>query len=286
MKKFILILTAIILSIVTLNNGESSSLEGTGGIEAISERYWCKHTEAEKPWIHDIQGSIQCYVGDVAFKNYMTYYKESTKDMSSDEAKEFFTVIDFFRFEKLDASEVSSLLDQVNADCLVVNDPAVYSEEVRQEILNELFGDNIKNITKVDVYYKVKEGTMQGLIFGTESVDDISASGGTVENSLPRGVVGYVGIKNYNSWFTNLKDKKDYTIQKFLKDFNVPVDVYDDAIYYASLQPDSIYTQDVYDKVRKEIYGSTKKIEEVPVVSSEEIVVSKTSSEWAEYYII
>lgn len=196
--------------------------KGTGGVPPVNEWNWCTHTVEERLWIHNIPGSMETYVGDKAFKKYQEYCVELAKEKTIDAP----TIIDFLKFQQLSPSEVNSLIEQVNADCKLVNMAETYNEKARNEIISSLFGEKPINLSKVDVAYKVK----------------------------------------------------------FLKDFDVPVNVYDDAIYAASLDTDNIYTQDVYDKVRKEVYGSTKMIEKVPAVSSEEQAVSRSSSEWEEYY--
>jgi len=220
---------------------------------------WCSHTKEEKSWIHDIGSEFHLYVGTREFERLDAQMVQLTKNMTDEEMWEFTTLPQLFRSAELKLQEVIAVIDAINANDVNARhmDQGRISEQEKQKVLNELFGDDVKPADSVvNAVFPVEYGA--GLLFGTEPISNMEALNATAENSLPFGVVGYVGVRHYNEWAASVT-RKDYNIKNFLTTFEIPAEIFDRAIEaQISIRGKTIYTKEYYDRVRLAVYGETK----------------------------
>ena len=278
MKKALLIFIAALFAIFAFTacnasnptpETEETSMESRvqGGDIDLS---FCSHPkEISALRLHTIPGTFMDYVGDVEYPRFVDNY-------ASAEKPEDFSVISFFRFYQLSRNEALSLLYGYNDLKLRMGEPIAYQEKDIEYYIKEVYGsDDIKEYQKVDVFFQSENNLTQGLIYGTKTTIGNSKNKELAYYSLPAPLVRYIGIRNYNAWAIKLKDTDQYTIQRFLKDFKVSAEIYDlmikGALEYCEAGSESIYTEEVYNTVRKEVYGQTKDYPSVPKkpVSSE-----------------
>jgi len=184
---------------------------------------------------------------------------ELTKDMTEEEMWDFTTLPQLFKLAELSPQEVIAVLDAIDANDVNARgmEQGRISEEAKQKVLTELFGDDVElDGPAVSATYPLENGA--GLLFGTEPISSMKALNATAENSIPRGVVYYVGIRNYNEWASGVT-REDYNIINFLTTFEVPADIFDSAIESQIKNNGvTIYTQEYYSKVRLAVYGEDR----------------------------
>lgn len=114
--------------------------------------------------------------------------------------------------------------------------------------MNILFGvDNIKLTQPIDVL--TKTSGQYGLIFNEIEIADAMDIENPWYYSIPAVLQNYVGVRQINKWAEDLEKREDYNIVNFVRYFNVPADVFDNAPF--------LLDQKVYNQVRQELYGES-----------------------------
>lgn len=258
MKRIFILLLVVIFTLPLLVGcgkdiasapNQNSQEERTQGGDNFS---WCKHPDEISGWYHTISTTFMKYLGSKAFDYIDTYIQMAEEGKAS---YENLSLPGFFKDLGYTPDEVLSLLEYSNECNRSMGMEPEYSEDAIKLIMAEAFGDEtIRLNNKVQVVFKANG--YNGYIFGTEQIADMKKSGGTAENSIPSNLLLRIGVKSYNEWVDKLESPSQYTIQKFLTDFDIPMDWYDTCMNVAAQSKGSIYTQELYEKVRADVYRS------------------------------
>jgi hypothetical protein len=118
--------------------------------------------------------------------------------------------------------------------------------------------------------------------------------------SIPPVLQHYAGVRQINKWVAGLEKREDYNIVNFVRYFDVPADVFDNAFqvlnYNAHVNNVVVGTpiildQKFYGQIRMELYGETQAFSKVSLLdavyqksSVESSLPWNTPEEKASYY--
>ena len=230
---------------ISNNIGESSYITQSN-LNTSSINETCSNTsessEEESSFWSNISGTFIDYVGSKNLNTFVEEYYQTDKT-----GDEFF--IEFCKQFNLTREEILSVMYTENEILAGMGDKAYYPESKMKEVMKILFSDeNIELTQRVDVL--TKTSGQYGLIFGDTEIDDVKDIENPWYYSIPNKLQMYVGVRQINQWVSDLKKREDYNIVNFVRYFNVPVDVFDNAPF--------LLDQKVYDQVRKELYGESQ----------------------------
>ncbi len=199
--------------------------------------------EGESSFWTIISGTFIDYVGG---RNFDTFVKEveNAKEPSGDK---FFIM--FCKRFILTREEILSVMYKENEIIVGMGDKAYYSESKMKEVMKILFGDeNIELKEPVDVL--TKTSGQYGLIFGDTEIDDATDIENPWYYSIPSKLQMYAGVRQINQWIVGLEKREDYNIINFVRYFNIPINVFEDAPF--------LLDKEIYDQVRTELYGENQ----------------------------
>lgn len=275
MKRFLLIFVTLLIvlcgcsSNVLQSNENASSIGGKGGNDGIYEG---------DEFRYQVIGTFIDYVGGRDFDAFVKEV-ENAKEPSGYGLFVHFCI----RFD-LTRNEILTVMYWENERLEKDGSKPYYPERGMKDVMKILFGDeNIELKEPVDVF--TKASSQFGLIFGDTEIADAKGIENPLYYSIPQGLQIYVGVRQINQWAAGLEKREDYNIVNFVRYFDVPADVFDNAIqvlnYNAHVQNAADRTpilldQKIYDLVRLELYGETKPLSEV---SLPEFVYQQSSEE-------
>mgnify|MGYP001385156056 CR=1 FL=1 len=201
-----------------------------------------KSPEGESSFWTNINGTFIDYVGGREFDEFV----KEVENAKEPNGEKFFIM--FCKRFSLTREEILSVMYKENEILAEMGDKAYYSESRMREVLNILFGDeNIELKEPINVL--TKTSGQYGLIFGDTEIGDAK----NIENpwyySIPNKLQIYVGVRQINQWAAGLEKREDYNIVNFVRYFNIPIDVFDNAPF--------LLDQKIYDQVRAELYGDS-----------------------------
>lgn len=273
MKRMILILSAFIIVLLgcntitsELSRSSSSVISSlTGFMSSAATGSNESSFEGESSFWTNISGTFIDYVGGKEL-NIFIKEVETAKEPSG-----YTFFIHFCMYFKLTREEILSVMYQENDILARMGDKAYYSESRMKEVMKILFGDeNIELKQPVNVLTKTSE--QYGLIFGDTEFSDAKDIDNPLYYSIPAALQNYVGVRQINQWATGLEKREDYNIINYVRYFDVPADVFDNAIqvlnHNANVQNAAdgtpiLLDQKIYDHVRLELYGKTQKLSEI-----------------------